>query len=122
MTPDDPAIRRRALDDDLARKAAWTRALSARADHNGQISAKGYTEAKVEAGIEAPPPAAAPEPTGPEPTPPGDGGAVERGSPPPPGTALDQQILEAERAGDHMRAITLKNQRLLEIKNRMEGR
>jgi hypothetical protein len=115
----DPAERRRLLDEELAQKAAWTVALGSRANFHGGVSAEGYEEAKREAGIEPAPPTELPEPE-PEPTPPGDGGAVEQGSPRPPG-ALDQLIREAEQKGDHARAISLKNLQLLAIQERQEG-
>jgi hypothetical protein len=115
----DPDERRRELADDIERKAAWSAALSQAADHNGQIDPETQQELASEFG-EVPEPSLplAPDP---EPTPPGDGGAIEHGSPSPAGTALDAQIREAEQAGDWTRAIALKNQQLLEIHERMEG-
>jgi hypothetical protein len=72
MDDRDPARRIRALDDELAQRAAWTWALSRQANHHGEVSAEGYEEAKREVGITEPPPNT--EPPEPEQTP-GDGGA-----------------------------------------------
>ena len=134
------------LEDDLEAKNRWLLALSRRANHHGFISPDAAHEAAVEAGIAKPKPAvpstiadklgeladdegrvtieqATAIATGetPEPPPPGDGGAIEHGTPPAPG-ALDARIAEADRAGDSDLAIHLKNQKLTELHERMEGR
>jgi hypothetical protein len=115
----DPAERLQALDRELERKANWTRVLGQRAGAHGEFSQEAYDRAKVDAGIDPEPPPA--EPIEPEhATPAGDGGAIEHGSPPPI-SALDQRIADAESSGDHDLAIHLKNQLLMEINKRREG-
>jgi hypothetical protein len=113
MDDRDPARRIRALDDELAQRAAWTWALSRQANHHGEVSAEGYEEAKREVGITEPPPNTEP----PEQTP-GDGGARTDHQPGSPGTPLDSlrtQIAEAEKAGDEARASELKIELLTEL-------
>ena len=137
---DDPAQRRRALADDLEQKNRWLLELSRRADANGFISPSASREAAAAAGIGRPkPPELDPDAVATKlgeladddgrvsvaeavsalgqatPTPPGEGGAVERGSPRSPGGALDRQIREAEVSGDLAEALRLKSVKLAQL-------